>query len=79
MGNKNGCDRQIDSKGKTRENVGNGTGDLVTKDVEKVEVLNAFFALTFTGKICFQQAQAPDPFGKSLEQGRLNLSGGGSD
>lgn len=56
--------------------MGSGTEELVMKDM--VEVLSAFLALTFTSKICFQQAQVPEPLGKSLVQGRLSLGGGGS-
>jgi len=52
-----------DSKSKTRENVGlllNGAGKIVTKDVEKAKVLNAFFASVFTSEIALQQSQAPE-------------------
>lgn len=49
--NKNGLYKCINSKRKTEENIGpllNGTGDLVTKEVENTEVLNAFFDSAFT-------------------------------
>ncbi|GAB0200492.1 mitochondrial enolase superfamily member 1 [Grus japonensis] len=45
--------RYVSEKRRTRENVGplwNETGDLVTQDMEKAEVLNDFFASVFTGK-----------------------------
>lgn len=47
-----------------------GAGDLMAKDVEKAEVVNAFFtsALFRTG---FQQCQALRQMGKSKE-GKLN-------
>lgn len=35
-------------------------GQLVTKEMEKDEVLSAFFATAFTGKICLQESQNPD-------------------
>ncbi|GAB0205074.1 hypothetical protein GRJ2_002973000 [Grus japonensis] len=51
--NKKSFYRYVSDKRRTRENVGplwNKTGDLVTQDMEKVEVLNDFFASVFTGK-----------------------------
>lgn len=54
-----------------------GEEDLVTKDGEMIKVLAAFI-MVFTGKTCFQQSQAPKISGKSLEQGRLTVGGGGS-
>ncbi|KFV97213.1 hypothetical protein N327_03267, partial [Fulmarus glacialis] len=50
-GNKKSFYRYMADKRKTRENVGplwNKMGDLVTQDMEKVEVLNDFFASVFT-------------------------------
>lgn len=49
-GNKKSFSRCISKKRKTRENMGlvlNGAGDLVTKDREKVKVLNTFFLFFF--------------------------------
>ena len=46
-----------------RENVGplqNETGDLVTQDMEKAEVLNDFFASVFTGKYLNRTAQVTE-------------------
>ena len=52
-GNKKSFYRYVGDKRKTRENVGplrKETGDLVTWDMEKAEVLNDFFASVFTSK-----------------------------
>lgn len=59
--NKEGFNKCISSKRKTREYVGlllNVPGDLETKDVEKAEVLSAFFTSVFTGNTSLQQSQA---------------------
>lgn len=56
-GSKNGFYKYISSKRKVRENVSlllNGAGDLVTKDMEKAKVFNAFFTSVFTGKTGLQ-------------------------
>ncbi|GAB0203364.1 mitochondrial enolase superfamily member 1 [Grus japonensis] len=58
--NKKSFYRYVSDKRRTRENVGplrNETGDLVTQDMEKAEVLNAFFASVFTGKCLSHTAQ----------------------
>lgn len=46
----------------SRENGGpllSESGERVTQDMEKVEVLNAFFALFFTGKTSLLESEAP--------------------
>lgn len=60
--NKSFC-RYMSSKEKMRENVGpllHGVGDLVKKDMEKAEILHAFFASVINGKICLQESQGPE-------------------
>ncbi|KAK4828881.1 hypothetical protein QYF61_001439 [Mycteria americana] len=65
--NKKGFYRNIGDKRKARENVGplpKEMGDLVTQDMVKAEVLNAFFASVFTSKTGLQEPQVPDTRGK---------------
>ena len=67
-GNKKNFSRYISRKRRSRENMGlvpNGTGDLVTKDMEKVKVLNAFFPLVFTVRLDFSNPRPLRPKGKS--------------
>ncbi|GAB0178660.1 hypothetical protein GRJ2_000331300 [Grus japonensis] len=62
-GNKKSFYRYVSEKRRTRENVGplqNETGDLVTQDMEKAEVLNDFFASVFTGKCLRHTAQVAE-------------------
>ncbi|KFU98531.1 hypothetical protein N340_12059, partial [Tauraco erythrolophus] len=52
-GNKKNIYRYVRDKKRSRENVSllwKETGDLATRDMEKAEVLNDFFASVFTGK-----------------------------
>ncbi|GAB0207216.1 mitochondrial enolase superfamily member 1 [Grus japonensis] len=61
--NKKSFYRYVSEKRRTRENVGplqNETGDLVTQDMEKAEVLNDFFASVFTGKGSSHAAQVAE-------------------
>ncbi|GAB0185935.1 mitochondrial enolase superfamily member 1 [Grus japonensis] len=65
--NKKGFYKYIGDKRKTRENVGpllNEMGDLVTLNMEKAELLNAFFASVFTSKTELQESQVPENRGK---------------
>lgn len=63
-----GCQKQevfkyIGEVRKTRENVGsllNKTGDIVTQDTEKAEVLDAFFASVLISKTDFQESQVSE-------------------
>ncbi|CAM4534308.1 unnamed protein product [Caretta caretta] len=55
--NKKGFFRYVGNKKKVKESVGpllNEGGNLVTEDVEKAKVLNAFFASVFTNKVSSQ-------------------------
>ncbi|GAB0207235.1 mitochondrial enolase superfamily member 1 [Grus japonensis] len=61
--NKKSFYRYVSDKRRTRENVvplWNETGDLVTQDMEKAEVLNDFFASVFTGKCLSHTAQVTE-------------------
>ncbi|GAB0189098.1 mitochondrial enolase superfamily member 1 [Grus japonensis] len=61
--NKKSFYRYVSDKRKARENVGplqNETGDLVTQNMEKAEVLNDFFASVFTGKCLSHTAQVTE-------------------
>ncbi|GAB0195793.1 mitochondrial enolase superfamily member 1 [Grus japonensis] len=68
--NKKSFYRYVSDKRRTRENVGplrNETGDLVTQDMEKAEVLNDFFASVFTGKCLSHTAQVTEGKGRDWE------------
>lgn len=43
------------------------------KNTGKAEVLEAFFALIFTGKICLQESQSPETTGKAWSKEDLSL------
>ncbi|KAK4821668.1 hypothetical protein QYF61_027136 [Mycteria americana] len=62
-GNKKSLYRYVSDKGKTRQNVGplrKETGDLVTWNMEKAEVLNDLFALVFTNKCSSHTTQVTE-------------------
>ncbi|GAB0179811.1 mitochondrial enolase superfamily member 1 [Grus japonensis] len=68
--NKKSFYRYVSEKRRTRENVGplqNETGDLVTQDMEKAEVLHDFFASVFTGKCLSHNAQVTEAKGRDWE------------
>ncbi|GAB0209832.1 mitochondrial enolase superfamily member 1 [Grus japonensis] len=68
--NKKSFYRYVSDKRRTRENVGplqNETGDLVTQDMEKAEVLNDFFASVFIGKCLSRSAQVTKGKGRDWE------------
>ncbi|GAB0204079.1 mitochondrial enolase superfamily member 1 [Grus japonensis] len=68
--NKKSFYRYVSDKRRMRENVGplrNETGDLVTQDMEKAEVLNDFFASVFTGKCLSHTAQVAEDKGRDWE------------
>ena len=75
-GNKKGFYKYVNSKRKSRENMGlllNGEGEQATNDMEKTEVLNAFFASVFTGKMSLQECQIPEISGKVRSKEDLHL------
>ncbi|KAK4826209.1 hypothetical protein QYF61_006153 [Mycteria americana] len=66
-GNKESFYRYIGGKRKTRENVvplQKETGDLVTRDMEKAEILNDFFASVFPGKCSAHTTQVAEGKGR---------------
>ncbi|GAB0208353.1 mitochondrial enolase superfamily member 1 [Grus japonensis] len=76
--NKKGFYRYVRDKRRTRENVGplqNETGDLVTQDMEKAEVLNDFFASVFTSKCSSHTAQVTEGKGRHWENAELPTVG----
>ncbi|GAB0184863.1 mitochondrial enolase superfamily member 1 [Grus japonensis] len=74
--NKKSFYRYVSDKRRTRENVGplqNETGNLVTQDMEKAEVLNDFFASVFTGKCWSHSDQVAE--GRDWENAELPTVG----
>lgn len=62
------CDKKgfcdYTSSRKTKENLGSllsGAENLVTRDMEKAQVLDAFFSSVFIGKVCSLASQVPAP------------------
>ncbi|GAB0203411.1 hypothetical protein GRJ2_002806700 [Grus japonensis] len=74
--NKKSFYRYVSEKRRTRENVGplwNETGDLVTQDMEKAEVVSDFFASVFTGKSLSHTAQVAEGKGRDWENAELHM------
>ncbi|KFV19528.1 hypothetical protein N340_02998, partial [Tauraco erythrolophus] len=69
-GNKKNFYRYVSDKKRSREDVGplwKETGDLATRDMEKAEVPNDFFASVFTGKSSSGTAQVTEGKGRDWE------------
>ncbi|KFV20211.1 hypothetical protein N340_01073, partial [Tauraco erythrolophus] len=69
-GNKQNFYRYVSDKKKSREDVGplrKEMGDLATRDMEKAEVLNDFFASVFVGKSSSCTAQVTEGKGRDWE------------
>ncbi|KFO06993.1 hypothetical protein N312_02671, partial [Balearica regulorum gibbericeps] len=76
--NKKSFDRYVSEKRRMMENVGplqNETGDLVTQDMEKTEVLNNFFASVFTGNCLSHTAQIAEGKGRDWENAEPPTAG----
>ncbi|GAB0196236.1 mitochondrial enolase superfamily member 1 [Grus japonensis] len=74
--NKKSFYRYVSDKRRMREKGGplwNETGDLITQDMEKAEVLNDFFASVFTGKCLSHTAQITE--GRDWENAELPTVG----
>ncbi|PKU49555.1 hypothetical protein llap_108 [Limosa lapponica baueri] len=72
--NKKNFYKYVRDKGKTREDVGplqKKTGDLVTQDVEKAEVLNDFFSSVFTSNGSNHTTQVAEGKNKGHENEEL--------
>ncbi|GAB0178229.1 mitochondrial enolase superfamily member 1 [Grus japonensis] len=77
-GNKKSFCRYISDKRKMRENVGplrKETGNLVTQDMEKAEVLKDFFASVFTSKCSNHTVQVAEGKGRDWENEELPTAG----
>lgn len=62
-GSKKGLCIYIRSEWKTMENgvlLLNGTGNLVTNNMEKAKIINTFFASAFTSNVCLQESEASE-------------------
>ena len=73
--NKKGFLKYVNSKTKTRENVGpllNEVGALVMEDTEKVKLLNTFFVLVFISNTALSESQTLKVKRENLEKGRLS-------
>jgi len=76
--NKKSFHRYTSDKRKVREKVvplWKETGDLVTQDMEKAEVLQNIFALVFTGKCSSHTTQVTDSKGRDWENEELPTVG----
>ncbi|GAB0204604.1 mitochondrial enolase superfamily member 1 [Grus japonensis] len=70
-GNRKSFYRYFGDKRRVTENVGplrNETGDLVTQDMEKAEILNDFFASVFTAKCSSHTTQVAEGKGRDWEK-----------
>jgi len=68
----------VSDRRQTRKNVGplwKEAGDLVTRDVEKAEVLNDFFASIFNSKCSSHTAQVAEGKGRDWENEELPTVG----
>ncbi|GAB0182897.1 mitochondrial enolase superfamily member 1 [Grus japonensis] len=77
-GNKKSLYRYTSDKRKITENVGplwKETGDLITWDMEKADILNDFFASIFTGKCLSHTTQASEGKGRDWENEELSTVG----
>ncbi|GAB0208751.1 hypothetical protein GRJ2_003340800 [Grus japonensis] len=77
-GNKKSFYRYVSDTRRMRENVGplwNETGDLVTQDMEKAEVLTEVFASVSTGKCLSHTAQVTEGKGRDWENAELAAVG----
>ena len=77
-GNKKSFCRCVSDKNVARDNVSplqKETGDLVTQDMKKPEVLNDFFVSVFTGKCSSHTAQVAEGKGRDWENEELPAVG----
>lgn len=77
-GHKKGFYRYLNSNGKTRENMDlslNRAGDLMTKDMEKAEVLCAFFVSVYASNLASRNPRFLRVEGKSGVRKTLHEAG----